>query len=67
MSTVTADLRVEWCRECGGDGGFEYAERPDYVLGGYVPGWQRCGACAGKGETEVQYEPVTMEDMADVG
>ena len=63
---MNTDTSIEWCSECGGDGGFEYAERPDYVFGGYIPGWQKCTACDGKGETEVLCEPVTMEDLEDV-
>lgn len=49
--------RVVPCSVCGGDGG------------GYEGGnerWIRCTACDGKGEFEIELEPITLEDLNDV-
>ena len=51
-------IRIEWCRICGGDGGWD-AERPGQS-------WLRCASCGGRGETEVACELVTLEDISNV-
>lgn len=54
---MSHNIRKEWCRVCGGDGGWP----PEY------PGqsWLRCVACDGLGEIEFELTPVTIADFTD--
>lgn len=49
------------CEACGGDGGW------DYVVGrdpnGPVWRWQECTRCLGRGDLEIDGEPITLEDL----
>lgn len=59
----TTESRVMWCSECDGDGGWPHIAGIDYVRGDIIESWNKCPACMGKGETEVQYELIDMEDL----
>lgn len=56
--------RIEPCSCCGGDGGFEVVDGPDYTHGGARTHWQECRACDGSGEEEVEVSPVTFDDLS---
>lgn len=59
------DARVQPCCACGGDGGWEVVDGPDYTHGGARTHWQECRACDGSGEEEVELSPVTFDDLSD--
>lgn len=51
-----SETRIIPCSECGGDGGHH----------DFAGHWARCSACIGKGEIEIELEPVTLEDLENV-
>lgn len=58
-----AGVRFVTCDACGGDGGHETrAYRMDYY-GNPMTGWQKCEACSGVGELEVETEPVECDEQ----
>jgi hypothetical protein len=63
VSKLTEE-RVEPCSHCGGDGGWEVVDGPDYVRGGAITHWQECRACDGSGEEEVECFAVTFDDLS---
>lgn len=57
MATMT-DTRIMVCEACGGDGGFEVPYVVNYNDGSVLSHWDKCEACSGRGEIEVEVKPV---------
>lgn len=56
-------VRIMPCEECGGDGGFSYPVSMDPFTGSIREQTEECRACAGTGETEIEFFPIEMEDL----
>lgn len=53
---------IECCQECGGDGGHAVPVDINRFHGGLIERWDRCCACDGTGEIELETVPVTLDD-----
>ena len=54
----TPDMRIVTCTICNGDGGGEAL--PD---GPWDFRWVECTPCGGNGEVEVEFLPITQDDL----
>lgn len=57
------DTRIETCANCGGDKGFLEPVMLDPFTGQISYQAAVCRYCDGKGEVEIEVEPITMEDL----
>jgi C4-type Zn-finger protein len=64
---TTGDLRAMPCPECGGDGGFSEPVGMDPFTGHIRERVWECRACGGTGETDVELEPIALEDLLAMG
>ena len=56
-------VRTEYCRACGGDGGFTEPVSMDPFSGHIQEEFYRCQECDGTGTIEVDYQEIEMEDL----
>lgn len=57
------NTRIVPCEACNGDRGFESAPYGvNHWDGAPLTHWIRCTACDGRGEFEVELQPVEMDD-----
>lgn len=60
------DTRIHTCPECGGDGGWDVPHGVNYHDGSPLTHWQKCLGCGGKGEVEIETQPMTLEDALEL-
>lgn len=61
------DIRTTWCRDCGGDGGFEEVVGIDPFRSEPITRWFLCSSCQGTGEQEIELQPIDMDDLSAMG
>lgn len=64
MSAGDEDHRFVTCCNCGGDGGWDEA----YLGSDHAVHYHssKCTTCGGRGEYEIELEPITAEDLDEV-
>lgn len=65
MSPHPDDFREMPCSKCGGDGGWDVPHDIDRRHGGTIDHWVECRDCGGTGTQEVEFEPVTEEEIME--
>jgi len=62
-----SDVRIIYCPECLGDGGFEMLGNDyDRNTGAPQTYWKKCDLCLGAGEIEISVDPIQMEDLEEI-
>lgn len=62
------ETRVVVCWACNGDGGGETTPcGVDTTTGVPISHWVACNVCDGHGEFEIEAQPITLDDLEDMG